>query len=247
MRAFRSIVFLFLSATLPLSAAELLNGVAVIVNDNIITYQDVQQFLEFEIDGLERRYGTSPRLFQEKVAEKQKEALEQLVERELILHEFKKAGYVLPESVIDNLINEEIREKFGDRATLTRTLQAQGKGFESWKEDLRNRIIVSEMRRMNVNSEIIISPHKIENYYVYHRDRFKLNDQVRLRMINLSQSTASAGKAKELGMQILQKIKEGSSFRKVRKNHKGAITGGLKKMCLLSRSMMPLSRWTPNR
>ena len=45
------------------------------------------------------------------------------------------------------------------------------------------------MRSKNVSQEIVISPYKIENYYLAHQDDFKVGDQIKLRMIVLNKSS----------------------------------------------------------
>ena len=70
---------------------------------------------------------TSRSTFQQKLAGVINDGLEQLVERQLILHDFDVEGYHLPDSVVDDLVQERIREQFSDRVTLMKTLQAQGR------------------------------------------------------------------------------------------------------------------------
>jgi hypothetical protein len=87
------------------------------------------------------------------------DGINQLVERQLILSDFKNSGGSLPESIIDEEINREIREQFGDRSTLIKTLQARGITFETYRQRMRERIIVSSLE-FSHSQEIIISPYK---------------------------------------------------------------------------------------
>jgi len=59
-----------------------------------------------------------------------------MVENQLVLQEFKKAGYQIPESYFQGRIEEEIR-RYGDRLTLTKTLQAEGITYETWRNRIR--------------------------------------------------------------------------------------------------------------
>src|ERR1044071_4707407 len=78
--------------------AELVNGIAVIVNDTIITYQDVKDSVTAEIDLLMRQYRAQPQILEKKISDLERNKTELLVENQLILHDFKTAGYNLPES-----------------------------------------------------------------------------------------------------------------------------------------------------
>src|SRR5687768_17225833 len=80
------------------AAPNLVNGIAVIVGDAVITYKDIQLALQEDLDLLERRYGNQPAIFNQKVAELERAKLEEMVENQLVLQEFKRAGYVVPES-----------------------------------------------------------------------------------------------------------------------------------------------------
>ena len=55
-----------------------------------------------------------------------RDSLDQLIDRQLILDEFTKAGYSLPDSVVNEIIQTQMREQFGDRVTLMKTLKKMG-------------------------------------------------------------------------------------------------------------------------
>src|SRR5262249_16610344 len=135
------------------------------------------------------------------------------IERQLILHEFETAGYNLPESIIDQQLDDYIKSKYNDRVTLTKTLQQEGITFEKFRQQYRDRFIVGAMREKNINKEIMISPHKIEAYYLDHKDDFKEEDKVKLRMIVLTNAPdADATQSRKLADEILQKLNDGASF-----------------------------------
>jgi parvulin-like peptidyl-prolyl isomerase len=194
--------------------AERANSILAVVHDSVVTFQDVENFTLPIVDQLRRQYRSQPEVFSQKLAEARSESLEQLLERKLILHEFTAAGYILPESVIDEFVQERMQSAAGgDRVTLTKTLQAQGLTYEKWRQRLREQFIVEQMRLKNVSSELIISPYKIENYYIAHQDDYKMADQVKLRMIVLNTPGGTdAAQTKSLAGEIIAKIKEGAAF-----------------------------------
>ena len=194
--------------------AERANSILAVVHDTVITLQDVEFFTLQILGDLRRQYGNQPQLFNQKLADARSESLERLLERKLILHEFNTAGYVLPESIIDEFVQEQLQTVAGgNRVTLTKTLQAQGLTYEKWRQRLRDDFIVSQMRLKNIQSEIMISPYKIETYYLAHQDEFKVEDQVKLRMIVLNNpSSADAAQSRKLAEEIVAKIKEGAAF-----------------------------------
>jgi peptidyl-prolyl cis-trans isomerase SurA len=193
--------------------AELANGIMSVVDDAVITYHEVTTLNEPTYEALVRQYRNEPDLLEKHLSQVRKDSLDTLVKRQLILHDFKTAGYSLPESVINDLVAERIKQDFGDRATLTKTLDARGMTLDKFRQQVRERFIVEQLRLKNVSSEIIISPHKIEAYYQGHRDEFKVEDEVKLRVIVLKASEdTNAPPAEKLAEEILTKLKEGASF-----------------------------------
>lgn len=193
--------------------AELVNGIDAIVHDSVITFKDVDDASDRMVRQLRDEYGMQPDVLREKLTGAYKETLEELEERKLILHEFETAGYNLPESIIDQEFENYIKSKYSDRVTFTKTLQQDGITYEKARRDYRETFIVEQMRYKNISSAIMISPHKIEAYYVDHKDEFKEEDQVKLRMIVLTKTPEGDNSEKQkLAEEILGKLNGGASF-----------------------------------
>jgi peptidyl-prolyl cis-trans isomerase SurA len=198
-------------AGLPLRA-ELADGVKAIVSDSIITLSQVEDYTAPAAEALHRQYPDSPEIFQQKLNDALSDSLEQLVERQLILRDFETGGYQLPDSYIDQLVQDRIRERFGDRVTFIKTLQAQGMTAEQFRKDVRDQYIISALRSKNVSQAIVISPYKVETYYLSHQDEFKIEDEIKLRMIVLNKTSDDDTNTVKLANEILAKIKEGATF-----------------------------------
>jgi len=193
----------------------LLNSLVVIVDQEIITLKDVLQYIAPAVEVITRTYAGQPEVLRQKLQEAERDGIEQLVERKLILHEFERAGYNLPESLIEDRVKERLRERFGgDRAAMTRTLQSQGMTYEAFRRRLREDIIIGAMRARNIGSDkIIVSPYKIEKYYAENLDKFRIKDQLKLRAIMLNAGTTrSREAARRLAAEILAKLREGAPF-----------------------------------
>jgi peptidyl-prolyl cis-trans isomerase SurA len=193
--------------------AELVNGIDAIVHDSIITFQEVEGASERAALQVRQEYGNQPDVLRKKLADVYKENLEELQQRQLILHEFQTAGYNLPESIIDEQFEDYIKGKYSDRITFTKTLQQEGVTYEKARQDYKDTFIVEQMRYKNISSAIMISPHKVETYYVEHKDDFKEEDKVKLRMIVLTNAPeADTTQTRKLAEEILAKLNDGASF-----------------------------------
>jgi peptidyl-prolyl cis-trans isomerase SurA len=195
-------------------------GVRVVVNDALVTHQDVLIFVGQTMELLERQYSDKPEVLMKRQKELWEDGTEQLVERQLILYDFKTTGYNLPESIIEDSIRDRIRRRYGDRMTLARTLRAEGMTLETFRKRTREEIIIEQMRYFHVSKDLIISPQKIIDYYDAHRTNYMVADTVKLRMIVLNKpGSADNGATHELAVEILAKIKEGAPFEEMARIH----------------------------
>ncbi|MCX8155253.1 MAG: SurA N-terminal domain-containing protein [Verrucomicrobiae bacterium] len=197
------------------------DGILAIVHNAVITAGDVDYLTEPVMAALRVMYQNRDELRQRQEKAFQ-DGLETLIERKLILHEFKTSGLMLPETVIDEEIRDRIRKRFGDRVQLIQTLKAQGRTFESWRQEVREQIIEEAMRAKNVSRAILISPHKIESYYATNQQQFAHEDQVKLLMIRLEGRGEGMEAAKKRGLEIWGKLKSGQPFREMLIYNEGA-------------------------
>ncbi len=139
------------------------------------------------------QYRDDPDLLQKKLSDARNESRDQLLSRQLILRDFKTTYSANEEAIekevskeVDKEIDEEIRTSYGgSRVSLIQTLAARGITYEKHRQQIHDRIIIGFLRQKNISSEIIVSPHKVESYYQAHKDEFKVEDEVNLRMIVL--------------------------------------------------------------
>jgi parvulin-like peptidyl-prolyl isomerase len=95
------------------------------------------------------------------------------------------------------------------------------------------------MRYLHGGADVIVSPHAIEVYYVNHKDQFKVESEVKLRMIILNKSEGDTNETAKLAGEILAKIKDGTSFTEMAtvyskdSQHTGGDWGWVEKSVLL--------------
>jgi parvulin-like peptidyl-prolyl isomerase len=208
-----AIALLFLAGFVPPLRADMADGIRAIVNDKVITYQEVTDFTAPAVDVLRQEYSTDPDMFQEKYTATLNDGLQTLIENQLILNEFATKYNGLPDSAVDELVADRIRDRYGDRITCIRSLQAMGETFEKFRQEVRDQYIISQLRYKNESgNNVIISPYKIENYYHLHQDEFKVGDQVKLRMIVLTKISDPDPDTRKKADNILAQIRKGASF-----------------------------------
>src|SRR5262245_65404286 len=166
----------------PSRGAESVNGIAAIVNDKVITYSEGVEVCEPRRRLLRTQYSGDELV--KKITELRKAALQDLIDRQLIIQAFDKDKLVIPPHFIDERVEEVIKENFGgDRHAFIKTMEAQKYTMSKFRDLERDKIIVQAMRSKNVKSNLIIPPAKIEEYYRQHKSLFSSKAQVKLRMI----------------------------------------------------------------
>lgn len=213
MNKLRALLVTVTATGLAVSApAELVNAIKAVVHDTVVTQEEVENYTAQAEDALRRQYGRQPEVYQRELLKALNENLEERLKRQLILHEFKSGGYNIPEAILESAVQEEI-DKRGGRERLLKTLQARGMTFEKFRQQTREGIILGALRAKNISQEIIISPHKIESYYLANQDRYKMDEGVKLRRIVLNKpSEAEAETVRKLAEEIRAKIKAGAAF-----------------------------------
>ena len=193
--------------------AQVVDGIAAVVNGDVITYSQVRQ-LSAPRERLLRSQLTGQEL-EKQIKEARELALKDLIDRRLVIQAFKKESYQIPDHVVDQRVHDIIRENFGgDRNTFIKTLEAQKYSLGEFKEKEMERIIVQAMRSHNVKTNMIASPTKIEDYYRKHHDEFTSKEEIKLRMIMISgqKDTGNAQAQKSLAEEVLGRLAGGAEF-----------------------------------
>ena len=189
------------------------DGIAAVVNGEVITYSQVRQLSAPQERMLRQQY-TGAELAK-KLTELRELAVKDLIDRRLVIQAFKKESFEIPDHLVDMRVQQIIRESFGgDRNTFVKTLEAQNFTLGEFKQKEMEKIIVGAMKGHNVKTNSVVSPTKIEEYYRKHRDEFTSKDQIKLRMIMISghKDTANAPAQKELAEEVLGKLASGAEF-----------------------------------
>ena len=209
---------LSLARTARAQQSEVIDGIAAVVNGDVITYSDVREVIGSYERALRSQYQGAQ--LETKIKEKRLSALKDLIDRQLILQEFKKKekdGVAIPQYLIDDNVAQVIRQDFGgDLSAFVRTLKRHGYTVTKFKEVQRDIIIVRAMKGQFVKDDFVISPTQIQNYYDKHKVEYSTPEEIKLRMIVLREGgdsdTGPAGGKKEMAGEIRSKLASGAEF-----------------------------------
>jgi peptidyl-prolyl cis-trans isomerase SurA len=182
------------------------------VNDDIITLSEVQ---EKGLPLLSRirsgRGGDSKEL---KKAEK--EILEQLIDIELQLQEARALGMTVSETEVEKTL-KDIKEKNNiTQEALERMLEEEGTDIESYKAEIRDRLLLQKIYYFRVIASAKVSRQQIESYYKEHISQYTGPEKVKVRQIFFAVDPANPAKREDVvrarALEVMERIKAGEDF-----------------------------------
>src|SRR5438105_6768050 len=128
---------------------EVIDGVAAVVNGDVITYSQVRFLVQPREKLLRLQYHDQELV--NKIKEAREAALKDLIDRQLIIQAFKKDNFQIPDHFVEERMHEIVQESFGgDRNTFIKTLEAQNYTLGEFKKMESEKMIVQAMRARNV-------------------------------------------------------------------------------------------------
>ena len=195
-----------------------IDSIQAIVGDSIITLQEILgTTLPREQTILQQSVGQSERETESSIRALRQDAFQSLIDRQVVLQEFKRLekekGTKIPDSYVDEQVQNVIRDKFGgDRVRFDKELEASGLTREEFRKRQRDDIIYSIMQQQFV-PEPIISPLKVGTYYRGHQDQFTVAARIKFRWIRMDKSDDDTnGVTRKRMDEILSQIKDGADF-----------------------------------
>ncbi len=197
------------------------NGIVAIAEDKIITIDDVRREVAPLIPQLQRE-ARSEQEFNQKLDALQDNAIQNLIDRVLIIKDFEKDDKRhVPDSFVDDQIAQELTDQFdNDRSKFLAYLRARGSTMRDYRKEVQEDIIYNYMTHQQHKSQSIVSPVRIEQYYKENKDKFYQDDSVHLRLIQLTRGPGDTdgsliGKADS----ILLRLRSGEKFEDLAKEY----------------------------
>jgi peptidyl-prolyl cis-trans isomerase SurA len=193
---------------------EFANGIAAVVEEKIITVDDIRREIAPLLPQVQRE-SRNEREFNEKINALQENIIQELIDRVLIVKEFyKDEKRKVPESFVDNQIAETIATQFdGDRSKFLAYLRGRGISQKDYRKEVEEDMIYGYMRQQQRKSATTVSPVKIQQFYDENKERFYQEDSVKLRLIQLTRTEGETDDALRARASTVQtQIKSGANF-----------------------------------
>lgn len=197
--------------------AVVLSGLAAVVNTVPITLLDVRELVGAQEENAMRNLKGAQMV--EEVKRIRLAALNELIDRQLILQEFQKLktknGAEIPPHVIDEHVETIVREQFGnDRQAFIRTLAASGLSQDKFRDMEKNKIIIQAMRSQAVKGggAGIVPESRIRQYYEKNREQYTSEEQMHLMMLSLRKTVGEGNPRRKMMEEIREKVVGGAAF-----------------------------------
>lgn len=224
-----------------LRADNIVDEIIARVGDFIITRSDFEKGKNAQVDELKERY---PNDWQNRVTERQKDVLRELIDQQLLLDKGKEIGITGEVEVTKRM--DEIRKQMnlGSMEELVKAAEQQGVSYEDFKERTRIGIVTQQVIGREVGSRIHITSDEIQAWYQQHQSELSAPEQVKLAEIlvstqppkapaekgkeaapqTLSEDPALVAKAEARAKELLDQLRKGAKFEEVAKKESNGPT-----------------------
>lgn len=203
------------------------NGIAAKVNGGVITKNEVNFMLAPIYAQLRAQYPRRGNEFNTKLKEARDRILQELIDREIILDEFRQLGADIPDSVVENEIKRQINQLYnGDKAKFTQELKKSRMTMDSYRKMSKEKMVVQAMRSRQFDDAAPPLPNEIRNEYnsVKGEMRDLTKDSISFHKIfipanDLKNPAATPESQLALAEQLVQEIKDGKDIAELAKIH----------------------------
>ncbi len=218
------LVALLWGAFLPGTASSVDDGIIAVVNDEVITFKDLQDYIRQTYASMAAQ-GVPEDKAQAMLTELQNNGLKQLIEDKLMLSRANEIGIEVREKLVDDRM-EEIKAKYASEEVFLNALIKNGANIT----DLRNKILeqlkIKYLIDHEVKSKVFVNPQEVTEFYEQNKEGFRKSRRVNLDSIYvtfISEKEAARARARE----AVALVKEGVDFAEVAKRYSDASSLGI--------------------
>ncbi len=142
------------------------NGIAAKVNGRVVTKNQVSMLLAPVYAQLVAQFPRRGPVFDSKFKESKSKIMQELIDRQIILEEFKTIGGSMKPFIIDEEVKRQMRELYnGDESKFREELKRNRLTMEGYREMTREKLVVQAMRARQFSDSEPPLPNEIEKEY----------------------------------------------------------------------------------
>jgi len=194
---------------------EIVDRIVAVVNDDIITYQELQK----ELQPYEKKLATSDYSPENEERMRYKvrgEILNRMIDDKLTDQEAKKNNIHLSESEIDSNIEKIKAANMWTDEMLREGLKREGMTMEAYRESLKRNGIRGRLVNSAVKSKIVVTKEDVLSYYESHAENYDGELKYHLRNIIMMFPAGAGGAEKQVVFEKMNKVydelRDGANF-----------------------------------
>jgi peptidyl-prolyl cis-trans isomerase SurA len=203
------------------------SGIAATVNGRVVTQNEVNMLLGPEYRRLLAQFPRGGPVFEKQFKEVREKIIQELIDKQIILDEFKQLGATIRPHVVDEEVKNTIRTLYnGDEAKFREELAQSRLTMAGYREMTRERMVVQAMRSKQFADAPPPLPNEIQKYYneIKHTLRDTSKDRISFKkifipMINLDDPASTPESQLLLAESLAEQIKKGANFEELAKQH----------------------------
>ncbi len=200
-----------MSSTVDQSGPIMVNGIAVVVNNEVITKQELQE----RIHRIERRLQSQGVALPPR-AELQKQLIEQLIVERAELQLARDNGLRVDDMLLDRAILRIAEQNKITPQTLRDQVEKEGMSYAQFRESVRDDIMLQRIQEREVDSKVQVTEAEVDNYLAAQKENKEQTREVELSQILIrspeSASPETLTQLRARAESVLQKIQSGADF-----------------------------------
>lgn len=209
------------------AAPRKVNGIAAIANGRVITINEVAFMLAPIRASLAIKYPRMGENYKKELAESKRKILDELIDRQLIIHEFKSMGAEIPDHAIKADIKRQIDRTYdGSEAKFREQLKKSNLSYTKYFKLTKDKLIGQAMRAQHFNDptpatkDELVAEYNKSKKDMRDRSKDKIDfEKISIPITNDNDLLATPETQREFAEDIVKQIKNGADFAELAKKH----------------------------
>lgn len=213
-------------------AEQLLDGIAAVVNDEIITISEVRETMELEAEQLRQQYHDEG--LRQRLVELYQRVLKQLIDVRLQLAWAKKLHLQVDDDDVTKHIETIKNQNKVTDEQLRQMLTSRGLTLETYREQIREGLLIAKVVNVEVRSRLVVMDTELQEAYQQQRERYSVPGEVTvshiLFLVSPDASAEREAQVRQRATAVLKQLRNGADFAELAKKYSegpSAERGGL--------------------
>lgn len=212
--------FLLAYSACATAAAEPLDAIIAVVNDDIVMASEINRMFERVKAELQQQRADPP-----PDAALRRQVLERLIVMKIQLQLAAQTGLKVDDDTLNRAVSNIASQNGMPLARFREAVERDGYDFAQFREDVRNEIIISRLRQREVSNLVHVSDREIDNYLATQVQQDTIEMEYRLAHILVATPQAAseedAEKARRKAEKLLRRVRAGEDFLRMAAENSG--------------------------